>query len=196
MARSTAKDHGAKRRHILSVAATVFADGGIARTSMNEVAAACGISKANIYHYYDGKDALVFDILDSYLADLRDRVCGLETNTLEAGAALHVLTREILLAYEGMDSEHRIQTEGLPLLSGEQQRVLKGYQRDMVEVVRAVLARAVPDCDPARLRSVTMSVFGMLNWFFMWNPRATRGERVAYAATVADLTMGGVQGVA
>ena len=52
MVRTIAKDYDDKRRHILTVAAEVFAREGIARASMNEVARACGISKANIYHYY------------------------------------------------------------------------------------------------------------------------------------------------
>jgi AcrR family transcriptional regulator len=32
---------------------------------MSQLAAACGISKANIYHYYDGKEALLFDLLEA-----------------------------------------------------------------------------------------------------------------------------------
>ena len=55
MARPIAKDHSEKRAHILRIAARVFADGGIARASMAQVAEACGISKANIYHYYDSQ---------------------------------------------------------------------------------------------------------------------------------------------
>ncbi|MEP5152247.1 TetR family transcriptional regulator, partial [Planktotalea sp.] len=50
MARPIAKDHDAKRAHILCEAAVVFARDGIARASMAQVAKACGISKANIYH--------------------------------------------------------------------------------------------------------------------------------------------------
>ena len=65
MARTIAKDHDAKRAHILKTAARVFAEEGFARASMNQLARACGISKANIYHYYDSKDALHFDILAS-----------------------------------------------------------------------------------------------------------------------------------
>jgi hypothetical protein len=37
-----------------------------------------------------------------------------------------------------------------------------------------------------------MSVFGMLNWFYMWNTRQDAKGRAAYAKTVAQMTMGGV----
>ena len=60
MARPIAKDYDAKRSHILKTAARVFADTGYARASMSQVAKDCGFSKANIYHYYSSKDALLF----------------------------------------------------------------------------------------------------------------------------------------
>ncbi|MEM7596464.1 MAG: TetR/AcrR family transcriptional regulator, partial [Pseudomonadota bacterium] len=48
--------------------------------------------------------------------------------------------------------------------------------------------------DKTRHRNVTMSVFGMLNWFYMWNPNATEAARIDYAASVADLTLNGLNG--
>ena len=196
MVRAKAKDHDDKRRHILTIAAEVFALEGIARASMNEVARACGISKANIYHYYASKDDLVFDILDTYLARLRDRILGADLFGQSAAEQLHTLSREFLLAYEGMDNEHKIQSEGLPLLPPKQQEVLRGYQRELVSLVAETLRHCAPQAlaNKARCRDVTMSVFGMLNWFYMWHPKATEEDRVAYAKTVADLTLNGISG--
>lgn len=195
MVRALAKNHNEKRQHILSTAAEVFAREGIARASMNEVARSAGISKANIYHYYDSKDALLFDILDQYLSSLRDRVCGLDLGGLTAEAKLHEVIRTILIAYEGMDKEHRIQTEGLPLLSEEKQHVLKEYQRQMVQYVTSILTlNADEDLgqNPQKAWQLTMSVFGMLNWFYQWKPIATQAERIAYAELVTELTLTGI----
>jgi len=161
------------------------------------VATACGISKANIYHYYPSKNDLVFDILNAYLGTLRDRICSLDLNQPPA-ESLHLLTREFLLLYEGMDNEHKIQTEGLTLLSSQQQTVLKNYQREMVAVMYEAVRAAAPDTfdhQSAKCRQVTMSVFGMLNWFYMWQPKATKAQRIDYAATVADMTLRGVVGL-
>ncbi|MEL6587041.1 MAG: TetR/AcrR family transcriptional regulator [Pseudomonadota bacterium] len=197
MVRTIAKDHGQKRLHILKTAARVFAAEGYARASMAQIAVACGISKANIYHYYASKDALLFDILDTYLSELRDRLCGLEEGG-DAQARLGQFTREALLAYEGMDAEHKIQAEGLPRLPAAQQAVLKAYQREMVEKLNRILLDLAPEtlgADAQKLRATTMSVFGMLNWFYMWNPGADRAARDAYAGQVAALTHGGVRGV-
>lgn len=198
MARPIAKDHDAKREHILKTAARVFAQTGFGRTSMSQVAKECGISKANIYHYYGSKDGLLFDILDTYLRALRDRISMLPLEGLSPDDQLGLIVSETLHAYDGMDEEHKIQTEGIPLLSAQQQSVLKGYQRDMVTQLSGVLAAVAPavfDQDKRKLRSAVMSVFGMLNWFYMWNSGADKEERTEYADTITRLTLSGVRGL-
>lgn len=197
MARPKAKDHDDKRNMILSTAAAVFAKTGIAGTSMNDVAKACGISKPNIYHYCGSKNELVFVILDTYLSALKDRISSLDLSGKTAQEQLGALTTEFLLAYDGMDNEHKIQTEGVPLLPIEQQTILKGYQRDMVQIMANTIAACAPDDmanNPAKCRDVTMSVFGMLNWFYLWSPGADETKRLAYAQTVTDLVLNGMSG--
>lgn len=196
MARTIAKDHDQKRGKILTAAAEVFAREGIARASMNAVARAAGVSKANIYHYHTSKDELLFDILNSYLSELRDIVFALDRSGMSPDQQLHAVTKSFLLAYEGMDNEHKIQSEGLPLLAPEKQNVLKSYQREMVDLVAGILRDVAPQTlgtDPKACRDVTMSIFGMLNWFFMWQPKADKTARVSYAKTVADLVLDGVR---
>ena len=192
MARPIAKDHGEKRGQILNAAARVFAAEGLARASMAQVAKDCGISKANIYHYYSSKDALLFDILDTYLSALRDRLDGLNLAGKSGPEKLAMLIRETLQAYEGMDCEHKIQLEGLALLPTSEQETLKGYQRDMVRQMGGVLREIAPDVlgqDRTKLRSAVMSVFGMLNWFYMWNPRASLEAREDYAMVVSQMAL-------
>lgn len=195
MVRTIAKDYDDKRRHILDVAAEVFARQGIVRASMSDVAQACGISKANIYHYYPSKHGIVFDILDSYLSELRNLVFAIDRGSLTPQEQLHAITREILLAYKGMDHQHRIQVEGLPLLEEAKQQILKDYQRQLVALVSEVLIACAPTSlgdNKTESRNVTMSVFGMLNWFYMWNSDASNEDRECYARSVAELTLSGI----
>jgi len=198
LARTVAKDYDDKRGHILTRAAAVFAEQGFARASMSEIAKDCGISKANIYHYYDSKNALLFDILDTYLSALRDRVLSVSLVDLTPKEKLKCVVAEILFAYEGMDNEHKIQTEGLPLLSPNQQKILRDYQRDMVQRLGEILKEAAPKtffANSQLLRSMVMSVFGMLNWFYMWNSGADSKTRREYAELVTILTLDGVKGL-
>lgn len=194
MARTIAKDHDQKREQILRNAAKVFATEGFDRASMSLLARECGISKANIYHYYDSKDALLFDILETYLRELKDRICGIDINGLSPRGMLHSVIAETLRAYQGADHEHQVQIGSMSALPDDQQKLLRGYQRDMVMFVSDVVRANAPDVfenDPAKLRAATMSVFGMLNWYYMWNSGAGSDAREDYAVLVCDLTLGG-----
>ncbi len=198
MARTIAKDHDQKRAQILSSAAKVFATEGYDRASMAQLARECGISKANIYHYYDSKDALLFDILKSYLEELRDRICEIEFDDPAPQARLRRAVAEILLAYEGADNEHRVQINGLSFLPAAEQAELRLYQRDLVKFMAAILQDCAPEVfadAPDKLRTTTMSVYGMLNWYFMWNAGADAEAREDYARLVTDLTLGGLRGL-
>ena len=197
MARTIAKDHDEKRAQILRTAAKVFADEGFDRASMNRIAAECGISKANIYHYYAGKDVLLYDLLDEYLRELRDRICVAPAPDQTAEDRLRATIAEVLRAYQGADDHHKVQISASAALPEEQQQALRVYQRDMVRYLSGILRDIAPELatDKTRLRSVTMSVFGMLNWYYMWNTGAGAAARDDYVALVADLTLDGLHGL-
>lgn len=198
MARTIAKDHDQKRDQILQSAAKIFATEGFDRASMAQLAKECGISKANIYHYYDSKDAILFDILDSYLSGLRDLILATDVADLSPEDRLRRVIRDVLRAYQGSDYEHQVQLNALTALPEDQQNRMRAYQRDMVRYLSDCIADAAPqifDGDRAKLRAVTMSVFGMLNWYYMWNGGADGAARDAYATLVADLTLKGLPGI-
>lgn len=198
MARTIAKDHNEKRDQILKSAAKVFADQGFDRASMTVLARECGISKANIYHYYDSKDAILYDILDHYLSDLRDSILGVSLDGLDANERLCATIHAVLGAYQGADHEHKVQMNAMSALPEDQQRQMRGYQRDMINFMGDRLRDAAPevfDKDAEKLRGATMSVFGMLNWYFMWNSGAGTKARNDYAKLVCDLTLKGVSGI-
>ncbi|TCL10133.1 TetR family transcriptional regulator [Shimia isoporae] len=198
MARTIAKDHDQKRSHILDTAAKMFASEGYDRVSMAKLAEACGISKANIYHYYDSKEAILFDALATYLTGLRDQVCGLELHDMAPEEALYRVIREILMAYEGSDEIHRVQSNNITNLPPEQQGELKKIQRELVAFVSDVVERNGQEVfvfDLVKLRGTTMSIFGMLNTYYMWQRGASRDDREAYALLVTDIVLGGVRGL-
>jgi len=198
LARTIAKDHDEKRAQILKAAAKVFATEGFDRASMTQLARECGISKANIYHYYDGKDAILFDILDTYLSELRERIAGVDITGLSPDTALRRVVGEILQAYQGADHEHQVQVNAMSALPEDQQIQMRTYQRDMVKFMSTCIRAVAPDVfadDKDRLRATTMSVFGMLNWYYMWNSGAGSQAREDYADLVCDLTLNGVRGI-
>ena len=62
----------ARRTEILDTAAALFASSGL-RTSLKEIADACGIQPGSLYHHFDSKEAIIVELVERYHADL-DRV--------------------------------------------------------------------------------------------------------------------------
>ena len=72
MARPKSATHDLKRDQILDVAARCFAAQSFPAASMNDIATACGTSKARLYHYYESKEAILFDLLEQILVAAGD----------------------------------------------------------------------------------------------------------------------------
>jgi AcrR family transcriptional regulator len=196
LARTIAKDHEEKRQAILKTAAAFFAKHGFDRASMGKLAEACGVSKALIYHYYPSKDALLFDILDTYLTALAEVVeDAAGARDLAGQARLRRVIRAVLLAYRDSDAEHKVQLDALSSLPEEDQKHLRALQRRMVAVMSDCIRAVAPERfmeRPELVVPVTMSVFGMLNWFYLWHKPGGTVDRDAYADIVTDLVLGGV----
>lgn len=189
MPRGIARDHDAKRAALRKGAARYFARLGYDRASMTGAAKECGVSKALLYHYYDGKEALLFDILDAHLSELAETV-----EEARAGG-IGDLIRVILAAYEDADAEHKLQLDALATLPADLQTPLIALQRRLVSAMSGAISMERPELSGNRLRAVTMSVFGILNWFYMWHRPGKGLSREDYAALAAEFVHGGIAAV-
>lgn len=190
MPRGIARDHEEKRTAIRKGAADYFAEHGFDRASMTGAAKHCGVSKALIYHYYDSKESLLYDILDTHLSTLvSDVEAAPETDGLRG------LIRAILVAYKGADAEHKLQLDALSVLDPEAQQKLFALQRRLIDMMDESLLKAAPQAleHGQKLRPVTMSVFGILNWYYMWNRPGQGLSREEYADLVTDMLLGGLK---
>jgi TetR/AcrR family transcriptional regulator len=194
MARPRSADYDGKRRAILRRSAKLFAQNGYDRTSMAEVASASGVSKALLYHYYTGKESLLFDILHAHLLDLMDAVRAVDTK-LAPRARLRGLIGAVLDAYRDADDEHKIQINELRKLSLARKKELIALERALVSVFAEAIAGAIPSIagHPPLLKPVTMSLFGMLNWHYMWFREKGPVSRDDYADMVTTLLIEGAQ---
>lgn len=198
MARTIAKDYAVKRMAILGNAASFFAENGFDRSSMSQLAVACGVSKALIYHYYNSKDALLYDIVLTHLTDLLTTVSLVDQSGADKSENLRSTIRAILIAYRDSDAEHKVQTEAMTSLADAEKSVLADLQRQIVQIVSDALEAVTPDVyakDPDKLFPVTMTLFGMMNWFYMWHRPVKGISREDYADLVADLVLRGVEGL-
>ncbi|MEV5985206.1 TetR/AcrR family transcriptional regulator [Streptomyces sp. NPDC052051] len=66
--------HQARRRHILGVAASLFAEKGFERTTTAEICKVAGISAGNLFHYFPNKRAIFFAVFDDDGEDKAERL--------------------------------------------------------------------------------------------------------------------------
>ena len=173
MARPISASHELRRDEILDVAAACFARQSYPATRMNDIAAACGASKARLYHYYESKEAILFDLLDRYTQKLLVIIGQVQATAhrqaLDERATLHELIRAFLREYETSATRHAALLGSTQFLGDEQREVILNRQRDVVAAVTRFLRRAYPDRLNARNQNaIAMTLFGMINWTFTW----------------------------
>ncbi|MBP9524594.1 MAG: TetR family transcriptional regulator, partial [Ottowia sp.] len=173
MARPISASHDLRRDEILNVAAACFAGQSYPATSMSHIAAACGTSKARLYHYYESKEAILFDLLDRYTQKLLLIIGQVEATAqrraLDERASLHELIRAFLREYETSATRHAALLGSTQFLSEQQREVILDRQRDVVAAVTRFLRRAYPDrLNEHNQTAIAMTLFGMINWTFTW----------------------------
>jgi TetR/AcrR family transcriptional regulator len=192
MARPRAADYDGKRKAILDRSAKLFAKNGYDRTSMAEVAAACRVSKALLYHYYVSKEELLFDILKLHLDELIDAVRSVDSK-LTPKPRLRALVGALLEAYRDADSQHKIQINELSKLPAAKREKLIALERELVRIFSDAIATVNKNVgtSPRLLKPVTMSLFGMLNWHYMWFREGGPMSREEYASLATQLLVEG-----
>ncbi|MCY6380700.1 TetR/AcrR family transcriptional regulator [Hoeflea prorocentri] len=195
MARTKALDYDEKRGAILQSAAKLFADVGYDRSSMSQLAEACGVSKALLYHYYSGKDALLYDVIGSHLKELCLTVEAADRPDAEPEERIYLLITALLNAYREADHEHKVQINEMKHLPHDQQEALKDLERRLVTFFAQAVRGINPDLEARLVKPVTMSLFGMLNWHYMWfRPQGGVG-REEYAEMASRLIVSGTRGL-
>lgn len=198
MARTRAQDFEEKQLAILDHAAKVLATMGFDKASMSQIAAQAQVSKALLYHHYPSRDALVFAIVLTHLEKLDLALAAADQPTLEPPARLRLLVGVVLDGYRGADDRHKVQLEAMSLLTAAQKQTIVEVERRIVRRFASVLRDINPHLDNKKrplLMPVTMSLFGMLNWTYMWFKDSGRLCREDYAAVATTLILEGAKAV-
>jgi AcrR family transcriptional regulator len=195
MARSRAHDFEAKQRSILRSAAAVFAEVGMDKASMSQIAAHADVSKALLYHYYPGRGALIFDILRSNLTELDEAIVAADQPGLPPRQRLRALVHAVLEQYRDADDYHKVQLNGTQTLPQNQRDEIMAIERRIVRRFANVIRQINPDLEVDRpiLMPVTMSIFGMMNWVYMWFKEGGPVSRAEYADLATDILLGGIE---
>lgn len=209
MARPRAATYEEQRQQILGAAAALFAQRGYTAATMLEVAAASGVSKATLYHYFHDKHALLHDIAASHVARLEALAADPLGETgrpstdhrLDGSVAgdpqvrLRALIARFMRAYADARSEHRVLTEDVKFLEPAAREEVIEAQRRVVRAFARAVAACRPDLPGSLHKPLAMLLFGMINWTFTWLQPGRELDHQSLGPIVSDLFFGGLGAV-
>jgi AcrR family transcriptional regulator len=183
-----------QRRRVLATAAQIFSGRGFRATSMNEIAAAVGLSKPTLYHYFRSKEELLVllysDMLDESLAMARRTVAAAPTpldaiRDLIASRVAYTCRNQALLKV-CFEEEHELPAE----LAGQLLQRRNAFEALFDEAFEQHLRD-----HPGLLTEVIPKVYvnaclGAANWSYKWyradGPATPEelGRQIAHTMTV------------
>ncbi len=196
MARPRSAGFDEQRELILAAAAQLFASRGYTAATMNQVAAACGVSKPLLYHYVRDKQALLAQITLGHVARLEALQAEVAAQGLAPEAHLRALIQRFMGVYARAEHQHRVLTEDVKFLAEAEREAVLAAQRRVVLAFAQAVAAVRPALASAGLGTpLAMLLFGMINWTFTWLKPGGALDHDSLAPIVAELFFGGLGAV-
>ncbi len=183
-----------RRAEICRTAAQIFRDRGYDATSVSDIARTLGITKAGLYHYFESKEALLFEITAYGLDRVRDEVIVPARAVRDPEARLRQLViRHATIATQGRGAIAQLVDEVRALPPPARKRV-EERMRAYFDLVRGTLvelrsAGRLRDVDPT---VATFSLIGTILWLPRWFRQNGRLSREQVANEIANIALGGL----
>ena len=185
------------RNRIFEIAAEVFHRKGYDNTSMSDVAAAAGLTKAGLYHHISSKESLLYTVLD-YGLDLTEAYV---LKPLEhISDPLERLRTMIDLHLRLVLEERNLEVTGLlheckTLSPSDRARInrrKKEYVRMATNLIDEVAKKYhVQDVNP---KVAAYALLGMLNWTYQWYKTSGSNTREEVVETFQHIFLRGILG--
>jgi TetR/AcrR family transcriptional regulator, cholesterol catabolism regulator len=183
-----------RRVEICRTAAQIFRDRGFDATSVSDIARALGMTKAGLYHYFESKEALLFEIMTYGLDRVRDEVVIPVRAVRDPEERLRqIVVRHACIATRGRGAVTQLNDE-IRALPSASRRQIEERMRLYIDLVRDTLielkaAGRLRDVDPT---VATFSVIGMILWLPRWFRQDGRLTQEQAAKEIAKLALGGL----
>jgi AcrR family transcriptional regulator len=205
MARETVVD---SRQEILRTAARLFQQRGYDATSMNDVAAALKLSKGGLYHHFQSKDEILFEIMNHAMEITQERVLNPVRAIADPEERLRALIRlHIEVVLSPRDREITVMLhENHPLPPALRKRInsrKKDYihflENLMAEVQEKIQKKAQRQGQPSHRaggkvspRAAAFALLGMINWIYQWYKPEGELRAQNLIPQFTDLVFGGI----
>ena len=181
----TGRGASTRRRELIAIAADLFAEHGFANVTVDDIGRAAGVSGPALYHHFDGKEAL----LGEMLVDISEYL--LAGGREVAADGDDVLARLIRFHAEfAVDQPSLITVHFRDLVHArpDDEARVRSIQHDYVEVWRAALHERDPSLDPATTLAAVHATFGLIN-STPHSGRLPRDEMLELLTLMADAAL-------
>ncbi len=160
------------RRDILRTAARLFQERGYEATSMQDVASALNLSKGALYHHFQSKDEILFEIMNHGLDVFDEEVLDVVRQIPDPVERLRAcIARHIGMLLSGRDREITvILHENRTLPSRLRKRInarKRSYIHFLEDTIQAVQSR-LGTKNKIHPRAAAFALLGMINWVYQW----------------------------
>ena len=197
MARETVVD---SRQEILRTAARLFQQRGYDATSMNDVAAALKLSKGGLYHHFQSKDEILFEIMNHAMEITQERVLAPVRQIADPEDRLRTLIRrhmEVVLSPRDREITVMLH-ENHPLPPALRKRINQ-RKKEYVHFVENLIADVQKDAQRSRPtkgsvtpRAAAFALLGMINWIYQWYKPEGNLQAQNLIPQFTDLLFGGI----
>jgi AcrR family transcriptional regulator len=196
MARPRADDYLEKQQLILDQAAILFARKGFAGTSIASIAESCNASKALIYHYYQSKETMLFDMLCSHCDLLLKTAQTIKQKQEDRPEQkLRQLLRAFMSIYVSARAKHVVLLNDLHWLPERQQKEIRELERKVVDIFKELVRTIRPDASEMTVTALSMSLMGSINWTYIWFKAEGPLTPHKFADITASLFFAGIESV-
>ena len=194
MARPRADDYEAKRQLIRERAAELFAEHGFARTSITDIARACQCTKSLIYHYFDSKQAILYDLLAAHMDGLSRTV----QDAIRGPGSSRDIFREVVRAHMRMyataRAKHVLLLNELDSLPPRSRAAIVAKERELVAIVLPLIVAIAPALGrrPDVRMPAAMAFYGLINWTYTWYRPDGAMSPQGFADLASDILLDGL----
>jgi AcrR family transcriptional regulator len=194
MARTQAADYDERKEAIVEAAAALYARRGFNGASVADLAERCKTSKSLIYHYYQSKEDILFDVMISHVRGLEEATREVIAGGGDASEKLRRLTHGFMALYVGAADRHKVLLNELDNLDDKRRTEIVQTQRGLIEIVQQVLAEIEPKLKThtGENYAAAMLFFGMINWTHTWFDASGPVSADAIADMAVNLTLDGL----
>jgi TetR/AcrR family transcriptional regulator, cholesterol catabolism regulator len=195
MTRETVVD---SRQEILRTAARLFQQRGYDATSMNDVAAALKLSKGGLYHHFQSKDEILYEIMNHAMEITQERVLNPVRGIPDPEERLRALIRlHIEVVLSPRDREITVMLhENHPLPPALRKRI-NARKKDYIHFLESLMTEVQSKASNQTRgrvspRAAAFALLGMINWIYQWYKPEGELQAQNLIPQFTDLIFGGI----